>query len=371
VTAAADVQRDAAEVRGVSPAARFERRDELARWLTQRVGATSLTIDDIQDPPLNGASNETLMVDATWTTADGRPHQGGFVVRTPPKGFQLFHHYDLEAQYRTMAALTASDVPVPPLVGLELDRSVLGEPFYAMEKVEGRAPPDLPPFTAVGWVLESTPEQQAHLYRTSIEMLGRVHRVDVDACGLGFLRTGEGESGFHEQLLRAERWFDWAAEGRPQPTLDAVLAWLRANRPSDPPLEGLDWGDARIGNVLYRDFEPVGVLDWEMAAIGPAEVDLGWWLFLNRHHTVGMGIPPLPGFPDDATTVAMWEESLGREARDVFYYDVFAGFRFGIVVLRAARKMLAEGRMPPDSNYEHVNGCTTLLADMLGLPAPR
>ena len=67
----------------------------------------------------------------------------------------------------------------------------------------------------------------------------------------------------------------------------------------------------------------------------------------------------------------MYEEATGHEARHVFYYDVFAGFRFGIVVLRAARKMLAEGRMPPDSDYEHVNGCTTLFADMLGLPAPR
>jgi aminoglycoside phosphotransferase (APT) family kinase protein len=261
-------------------------------------------------------------------------------------------------------------VPVPALVGLELDASVLGEPFYAMEKVEGRAPPDLPPFTAVGWVLESSPQQQAHLYRESIDMLARVHRVDVDAAGLRFLRTGEGDSGFHEQLLRAERWFHWAAEGRPQPTLDAVLAWLHANRPSDPPAEGLDWGDARVGNMLYDGFDPVAVLDWEMAAIGPGEVDLGWWLFLNRHHTIGMGIAPLPGFPDDATTVAMYEAAIGHEARDVFYYDVFAGFRFGIVVLRAARKMLAEGRLPPESNYEHVNGCTTLLADMLGLPAP-
>jgi aminoglycoside phosphotransferase (APT) family kinase protein len=239
-----------------------------------------------------------------------------------------------------------------------------------MLEIEGRSPPDRPPFTAGGWLLEATPAEQADLYASSIEMLTRVHLLDPGALGFDFLRTGEAATGFEEQLLAAERWFRWAADGQPQPVLDATLAWLHEHRPADPPPEGLNWGDARIGNMLYDGFRPVGVLDWEMAGIGPGEVDLGWWLFLNRHHSVGMGLPALPGFPDDATTVAMWEEVLGRRARDVFYYDVFGGFRFGIVVLRAVHGAMLEGRLPPDSTYGQVNGATTLLAQMLDLPAP-
>ena len=79
-------------------------------------------------------------------------------------------------------------------------------------------------------------------------------------------------------------------------------------------------------------------------------------------------MPPLPGFPDDATTVAMWEDAAGRSASDVFYYDVFAGFRFGIIVLRAARRMIEQGSLAEEQSFERSNGATTLLQAMLDLP---
>ena len=44
----------------------------------------------------------------------------------------------------------------------------------------------------------------------------------------------------------------------------------------------VSWGDARIGNIIYRDFEPVAVLDWEMAGLGPPALDLGWMIYLHR-----------------------------------------------------------------------------------------
>lgn len=347
-----------------------EHRDAITEWLRQALSARSLEIVGEGKPSMNGSSNETLIVDTRYVSASGQVHDDSFVIRRPPQGWQLYQHYDLVRQYRTLLSVFATDVPVPQVCGIEQDPAVIGEPFYVMLKIEGRPPPDLPPFTATGWLLEATPQEQATLYASSIEMLARVHRLDPAALDLGFLRTGEAATGFEEQLLAAERWFRWAADGRPQPVLDATLAWLHANRPANPPAEGLNWGDARIGNMLYDGFEVSGVLDWEMAGIGPGEADLGWWLFLNRHHSIGMGLAPLPGFPDDATTVAMYEEALGRPARDVFYYDVFGGFRFAIVVLRAADGLIRSGRMPADSVYGQVNGATTLLAEMLGLPAP-
>ena len=362
--------RDATEVRG-GGGPRLAQREAMSGWLAERLGAVQLSIDSLSDSPFNGASNDTLIVDASWTTADGARRTGAFVVRRLLGSFPLFHRYDLEQQYRTMAALTETDVPVPPLIGLELDPAVLGETFYVMGKVDGRPPPDLPPLTITGWVLESTPAEQAEMYAKSIAMLARIHRLDVSTLGVEFLRTGETSTGFGDQLAATERWFRWAAAGEPQPVLDATLTWLLAHRPTDPPAECLNWGDARVGNMLYDRFDPVAVLDWEMAAIGPGEVDLGWWLFLNRFHSTGMGAPALPGFPDDETTVAMYAEALGRPARDVFYYDVLGGFRFAIIVLRASRRMAAERQLPDGSDYGQVNGATMLLAEMLELPAPK
>ena len=52
--------------------------------------------------------------------------------------------------------------------------------------------------------------------------------------------------------------------------------------PADEGPTVLSWGDSRIGNVMYRDFEPVAVLDWEMAGLGPREVDVGWFIYAHR-----------------------------------------------------------------------------------------
>jgi aminoglycoside phosphotransferase (APT) family kinase protein len=339
----------------------------LTSWLARALSVQDLQIDDSGAPPLNGASNDTLMVRASWSKG-GVASAGGFVVRRPPIGASLYQHYNLRAQYATMAALVDTDVPVPPLVGYEPDSSVLGAPFYVMGEVVGEAPPDLPPYTQVGWLLPLAPAEQLRLYEASIEMLARVHRLDISTLALGHLPVGP-DGGFGAQLASTVEWFRWAATGRPNPVLDATLRWLLDNRPAAS-REGLNWGDARIGNMMFRELAPVAVLDWEMAAIGPAEVDLGWWLFLNRFHAEGMGNPPLPGFPDDATTVARWEDAVGRRARDVHYYQVLAGFRFGIIVLRAARLAVEAGTMGPDQTYEQANGATMLLARMLDLPEP-
>ena len=339
----------------------------LLGWLAGQLGADDLRLVEEPRPASNGSSNETAMLRCGWTDADGRAVERGFVARTAPRAEGLFLTYDLRKQYLTMAALADTDVPVPALVGFG-GAEVLGEEFYVMEAAPGEAPPDLPPYTTTGWLLEADPADQRRAHDRTLEVMARIHRLDITGLDLGFM-TPDGGRGLDAQLDDTERWYRWAAGDRPQPTMAAVLAWLRANVPTDLPAEGLNWGDARFGNVLYEDFEPVCVLDWEMAAIGPAEVDLGWWWFMNRYYTEGTGVPPLPGFPSEADARAHYEAALGRPLRDMRFYEVLAGFRFGIIFIRAAALMRAAA--PDDGGtFERINPVTTMLAATLDLPDP-
>jgi aminoglycoside phosphotransferase (APT) family kinase protein len=150
---------------------------------------------------------------------------------------------------------------------------------------------------------------------------------------------------------------------------EAALGWLHANRPEpDDPL-GLCWGDARIGNMIFDHDRCVAVLDWEMVTLGPWEQDLAWWLFLDRHHSEGLGVPRLEGFPSHADTVARYEELMGRRVRNLDYYTVFAGFRFAVVMIRVIAMAVAFGLLPPDTDMGTNNIVTRLLAQDLGLPS--
>ena len=336
----------------------------LARWLADRLDATDLVVDTSGRPPLNGQSNDTLMLRARWNGGDRR-QEGGFVVRRPPSGRSLYHHYDLAAQYATMRALVDTDVPVPPLIGYEADPAVLGAPFYVMREVVGEAPPDVPPYTAIGWVLTLTTQEQARMHAAALEVLARIHRLDIRALPLDHLPTGP-DGGFGAQFQATLDWYDWATAETPHPVLAAAVDWLQERRPRIAPEEEcLNWGDARVGNMLFRDLSPVAVLDWEMAAIGPPEVDLGWWLYLYRFHSEGLGNPRIAGFPDDAATVAMWERSAGRTARNVDYFTVLAGLRMSIIVHRHMRRLVEEGTLPAERIPDFPNPSAELLARLI------
>ncbi len=345
-----------------------ERLAALLGWLGTTLGTGDLRLTEEPRAAANGSSNETAMLRCAWTGPDGAPVERGLVARTAPRAEGLFHHYDLLRQYRTMAALADTVVPVPRLVGYG-DADVLGEDFYVMEAAPGEAPPDLPPYTTTGWLFEADPAEQRLVHDRTIDVLARIHRLDVSALDLGFLVDSEPGRGLEDQLDRAEAWFRWAATGRPQPTMDAVLAWLRASVPTDRAPDGLNWGDARFGNVLYEDLAPTCVLDWEMAALGPAEVDMGWWWFMNRFYAEGSGAVPLPGMPSEADARAHYEQALGRPVRDLLYYEVLAGFRFGIVFMRAAQ-LIPRPDGDPVPAMERINPVTGMLARMLDLPDP-
>lgn len=344
----------------------------LTAWLGRRLpDARDIRVSGVTVPSASGLSTETVLFDAAWTE-NGVAHEQGMVARVQPEGSGVFEQYDLEKEARVMRALADhTPVPAPKILFFESDASVLGSPFLVMERVEGRIPSDDPPFTAAGWVLDLTPEQRAHMWDSGLQVLADIHRTDWRGLGLDFLDSAENGRGLSAQLDHWEGTFSWAAEGQPNPTLEAAIAWLRGNQPSDEGELVLNWGDARVGNMIFSDdFAVAAVLDWEMVALANRELELGWWLFLARHHTEGIGMPLPEGIPDHAETIARYERITGHTVRDIHYYEVFAGVRLSILMVRAAHMMISMGLLPADATMALNNPALQLVAKLLGLPAP-
>jgi aminoglycoside phosphotransferase (APT) family kinase protein len=344
----------------------------LRDWLgARRPEAQGLAVSDVDVPTASGFSNETIFFTATWRERDGQ-HAQRLVARLQTDGPGLYPVYDIGLQYRVMRALDGSGVAVPRMLWIEEDPSVLGAPFFVMERLDGRVPADDPPFTASGWVLDLDPDARARLCDNALEQLVRIHAIDADGLGVDFLARPElGDSPLEQELAFYQRYYEWAGNGERHRIIESAFAWLAANQPADGGARVISWGDARIGNMMFGDeLEVVGVLDWEMAAFGAPEQDLGWWLFMHRHHTEGFGLPHPEGFPLREDVIARYEELSGRTVRNIAYYEVLAALRGAVIMVRLARMMIDAGLLPADCGMAENNGSSRILAALLGVPAP-
>ncbi|HEY8495094.1 MAG TPA: phosphotransferase family protein [Myxococcota bacterium] len=346
-------------------------RARLLGWLRARLPhARALELGPLTGPAATGFSSDTLLFELAWQE-EGRRVVRGLACRLQPTGPGVFPRYDVVQQARVMEALRPTGVPVPAVLWLERDPDPLGSPVFVMERIEGRIPTDTPPYHGGGWVTEIAPEERRALWESAVDTLAEIHRQDPAALGLDFLEAPPPRSDtVGWQIEHWARYADWVTGDRRQRLLDEALAWLRARRPADPEPPRLCWGDARIGNMIFRDGRCVAVLDWEMATLGPPEMDLAWFLYMDRHHCEGIGVPRLPGFPGRDETVARWERRVGRRARDLAWWEAFAGFRFAAIMARVAQQMHAVGLLPPDSTFAENNTASQMLARELGLPPP-
>ncbi len=342
----------------------------LTAWLGRRLtGAHDLRVSALRAPKA-GVSNETFLFDVAYRDASG-PCQERLVARLEPRDFLVFPEYDLARQYEVMARLAGSGVPVPRVRWLETDPAVLGGAFYVMDAVDGDVPSEVPSYHLFGWVHEATPERRRRVWWSGIEMLARIHALDWRACGLEFLGApGPGRDAVERQLDYWERYLALVrSEGPAQPTLDAALAWLRANAFA-PRRVALCWGDSRLPNLMYRDDRVVAVLDWEMAFLGDPEADLAWWCFLDWANNEGYGGPHLDGIPGKDETLARYAELTGHPVEHAHWNEVFAAVRYGVILARVAIRMRAIGASLPAADWESNNVCTQALARLLDLPPP-
>jgi aminoglycoside phosphotransferase (APT) family kinase protein len=332
----------------------------LADWLaTELPAGAEPTVTLHSGIDANGMSSETLVLDATWTEL-GKRRGGEYVARVAPSAddVPVFPSYRLQDQYDAMRiAAERSAVPVPRVRWMEPTGEVLGTPFFLMDRVEGVVPPDVMPYTfGDNWLFDASPERQRRLQDSTVAVIAGLHGIPDAEATFGFLAAdAPGETLLARNLARTRAWYDFAVPdvGR-SPLVERGLARLEAHQP-----EGTDtvlcWGDSRIGNVLYRDFEPVGVLDWEMAAIGPREMDLAWLVFAHRVFEAIAGALELPGMPhflreDDVR--ATYAELTGVEVGDLGWYQLYDAVQWGIVFMRTGARQIHFGEIERPQDVE-------------------
>ena len=345
----------------------------LKNWLATKLGDCSeIDVTNVKLPTDSGLSAETLLFDTTWIK-NGKIEKQTLVARVQPSGEGAFPKYDLESEFAVLRALGQhTPVPVPQVLWYEGDNSILGAPFFVMHYIDGRVPADDPPFTKSGWVLDLPESQRTALCENALIAMSQIHAVDWRALQLDrILKAKNGAVGLHEDIKRWRALFDWARDGEENRIVSSAFTWLEENQPSnDEPLV-LNWGDARIGNILFAENNSVaGVLDWEMTTMVSREYDLGWWLFLMHHHTEGFGLPTPAGFLSPEQTIARYETLSGHTCCNLEFHQVFAAIRMSIVIHRAGVMMINAGSMPKDTLMKTNNPSTMLLAKMIGEPPP-
>ncbi|WP_227980897.1 phosphotransferase family protein [Nocardia spumae] len=327
--------------------------DELAErltgWLTERVDGSAVpVVSGLSRPQAGGMSSSSVMFDANWER-DGRAEGGSYVARMAPEddSFPVFETYDLDTQYAVMAGVAKhSDVPVPRLCWREPDESVLGTPFFVMERITGRIPEDNPPYVFVGWLFDATAEQRMRITRGTVDVIAAVHDIADPAAKFPALAGPDSSLRRHFEAQR--EWYRWALadDGYRIPLLERGFDWLEQHWPADPGTDVLNWGDARPGNIIFDEFDPVAVLDWEMATLGPRELDVAWLIFIHRFFqdiATRFDQPGLPDYLRRDDVVALYEQRTGYRLRDLDWYLVYAALRHGIVMARIKRRMIHFG----------------------------
>ena len=362
--------RDAAEIR-----------DLLTEWLARELPDGSdpaIVLHDTEQA--NGMSSETVLLDVT-TTEDGARVTREYVARVAPSPDDLpvFPEYRLTDQYEAIRlAGELAGVPVPPLGLNESTGDVLGTPFFLMHRIDGVVPPDVLPYNfGDNWLFDATVEQQQALQRSSIEVLAKLHGIDDAARTFGFLDPAvaghDGPTPLARNLAKTKAWYDYAVDqgSPPSPLVERGLAWLAANRPATEGEPVLIWGDARIGNMMYRDFEPVAVLDWEMATLGPRELDVAWIVFAHRvfeEITTMMGLPGMPHFMRREDVCATYAELTGVEPGDLTWYELHAAVIWACVFMRTSARQVHFGEIErpddPESVFHHRPLFERLLAEV-------
>jgi aminoglycoside phosphotransferase (APT) family kinase protein len=328
-----------------------EMKKRLAAWLRARLPSASAVSVEGFEQPKAGFSNDTIVFDARIETDTG-PIERRLVLRRGGAGQAIYPlqtsqvESSVELQHRVMTAVAHhGHAPVARIFGWESDPAPLGQPFFVMDFVAGRILPDFPSYAAEGFFADATSAPvRRRMIESGLAAMAQVHRLDWEKAELAWLdRAGAGRSRMQAQLELWRAHLDDVPGCRNHALLQSSLSWLETNCPNES-APTLSWGDARIQNMIFSEAgDCLAIMDWEGAAILPAEVDLAWWQGVDHFVHEASGIARLPGELTPEEQVAYYEERLGRPTRDLAYYRVFAAFRTVALMISTYDRLAAMG----------------------------
>ncbi|MDT5146545.1 MAG: hypothetical protein QOC58_1190 [Mycobacterium sp.] len=348
----------------------------MAQWLsTVSPGGARPDVTVESGVDSTGMSSETIIMTARWQ--EDEPREQKLVARVAPtaEDVPVFPTYRLDHQFeviRKVAELT--DVPVPNVRWLETTGDVLGTPFFVMDYVDGVVPPDVMPYTFGGnWFSDAPAERQRELQDATVGVLARLHSIPNPQSMFAFLnQTAEGDTALRKHYNWVRSWYDFSVPdiGR-SPLLERTFEWLEANWPDDAATAEpvLLWGDARVGNVLYRDFQPVAVLDWEMVTLGPRELDVAWMIYAHMVFQELAGLATLPGLPGvmrEEDVRSTYRRLAGVEVGDLRWFYVYSGVMWACVFMRTGARRVHFGEMEKPGDVESLFYHSSLMKRLIG-----
>ncbi|MCT7661028.1 phosphotransferase family protein [Mycobacterium deserti] len=347
----------------------------MARWLSTVLpgGVTpEITVESGVDA--NGMSSETIILTGRWDE-NGQVEQK-WVARVAPaaEDVPVFSSYRMDHQFDVIRLVEEkTDVPVPRVRWLESTGEVLGTPFFLMDYVEGRVPPDVMPYTFGGnWFADSPAERRRELQDATVGVIAQLHSIPEPQNTFGFLDDGSDDNALRRNLNWLQDWYRFAVPdiGRSE-LVERSLDWLEANWPaeaaaSDPVLV---WGDSRVGNVLYSGYQPAAVLDWEMATLGPREMDAAWMIFAHNVFQELAGLAGLPGLPDfmiEQDVKSHYAAMTGVQLGDLKWFYVYSGVIWACVFMRTSARRVRFGEIEKPDDVESLFYHGSLLRRLIG-----
>lgn len=349
----------------------------LSRWLsTVLPGGVTPRVAVESGVDATGMSSETIILTGRWEE-NGTPVEQRWVARVAPtaEDVPVFPSYRLDHQFEVMRRVgELTDVPVPRVRWIETTGGILGKPFFLMDYVDGLVPPDVMPYTfGNNWFAEAPAERQRELQDSTIEVLAKLHSIPNAARTFPFLLDAQGsDTALHRHFDWVRGWYDFAVPdiGR-SPLLERTFDWLQAHWPHDVAASEpvLLWGDARVGNVLYRDFRPVAVLDWEMVTLGPRELDVAWVIFAHMVFQELAGLARLPGLPDvmrEGDVRATYRRLTGVELGELQWFYAYSAVMWACVFMRTGARRVHFGELEKPDDVESLFYHGALLKRLIG-----